>query len=70
MKGLLKHFRQKISERHYFNPIEPESIDYQRYFDTALKSYRDRRNIQELEDELSVRWAPAAKEPERLNTTT
>jgi hypothetical protein len=45
MKGLPKHFRQRISERHHFNPVEPESIDYQRYFDTALKSYRDCRNI-------------------------
>jgi hypothetical protein len=68
MKGLPKHFL--IGERHQFNPVEPESIDYQRYFDSALKSYRDRRNIQELEDAPSVQWAPAAKEPERPTMTT
>ena len=65
MKGLPKHFRARIGERHHFNPMDPESVDYQLYFDTALKSYRDRRNIQELDDEPSVQWKAPTRETER-----
>lgn len=65
MKGLPRHFRAKIGERHHFNPMDPETVDYQLYFDTALRSYRDRRNIQELDDEPVTRWAQPSREPER-----
>jgi hypothetical protein len=65
MKGLPKSFRNKVGRGTISIPWTQNRLITRLYFDTALKSYRDRRNIRELEDEPSVRWAPTAREPER-----
>ena len=61
MKGLPSHLRVRIGERHHFNPMDPESVDYEAYFQTAMRFYRDRRNIRELEDEPTVRQSNEAR---------
>ena len=61
IKGLPLHLRVRISKRYYFNPIDPESVDYKAYFQTAIRFYQDRRNIRELEDKPTVRQSNKAR---------
>jgi hypothetical protein len=51
MRGLPSPMRQRIGERHHFNPMDPESVDYRQYYQTAIRMYRDRKNIRELDGE-------------------
>jgi hypothetical protein len=53
MRGLPPHLRTRVGERHHFNPLDPESVDYAQYYQTAQRIYTDRKNIQELNEDTS-----------------
>ena len=39
IKGLPLYLKIRISKRHYFNLIDPESVNYKVYFQTILRFY-------------------------------
>jgi hypothetical protein len=65
MKGLPKHLMIRVRERYHFNPMDPDSVNYNKCFETTSLIYCDRQNIQELDNEPSVQWSEPAQEGER-----